>query len=108
MKPRFLIAMICLLGTAATAHADSTAVWEGRVRVGGILIDETGDRSAMQETYNLFEGVSLSSLFLKGHSDPRTHLLLDLTDINLGDRRGRFDFRRVGALHLVSTYAESR
>ena len=76
--------------------------------MGGILIDETGDASVMQETYNLFEGVSLSSLYLKGHTNPRTHLLLDLTDVNLGDRRGRLDFRQVGSLHLVSTYAENR
>lgn len=107
MKRPCLIAIICLLA-AGVAHADSTAVWEGRVRVGGILIDETGDRSTMQETYNVFEGFSLSSLYLKGRSNPRTHLLLDLTDVNLGDRHGRFDFRRVGALHLTSTYAENR
>jgi hypothetical protein len=107
MKRRCLIAIICLLG-AGSARADSTSVWEGRVRVGGILIDETGDRSVMQETYNVFEGVSLSSLYLKGHSNPRTHLLLDLTDVNLGDRRGRLDFRQVGVLHLSSTYAENR
>jgi hypothetical protein len=25
--------------------------------------------------------------------------------VNLGDRRGRLDFRQVGTLHLVSTYA---
>lgn len=107
MIRRWLVAISCL-SCAGLARADSTAVWEGRVSVGGILIDETGDRSAMQETYNVFEGVSLSSLYLKGHSNPRTYLLLDLTDVNLGDRRGRFDFRRVGTLHLSSTYAESR
>jgi len=107
MKRRCLIALICLV-SAGSARADSTAVWEGRVRVGGILIDETGDRSVMQDTYNIFEGVSLSSLYLKGRSNPLTHLLLDLTDVNLGDRRGRLDFRRVGTLHLVSTYAENR
>ena len=78
------------------------------MRAGGILIDETGDQSVMQETYNLYEGFSLSSLYLKGHTNPRTHLLLDLTDINLGDRRGRLDFRRVGSLHLESRYSENR
>ena len=108
MKRRALIAMIVCLPCAGVAHADSTSVWEGRIRMGGTLIDDTGDKSIMQDTYNLYEGFSLSSLYLKGQTNPFTHLLLDLTDVNLGDRRGRLDFRRVGALHLESTYAESR
>ena len=107
MLRRLIIAISCL-ACAGSARADSTAVWEGRVRMGGILIDETGDASAMQETYNLYEGFSLSSLYLKGRSNPRTHFLLDLTDVNLGDRRGRLDFRRVGSLHLTSRYSENR
>jgi hypothetical protein len=107
MIRRAIFVISCLV-CATIARADSTAVWEGRVRAGGILIDETGDQSVMQETYNLYEGFSLSSLYLKGHTNPRTHLLLDLTDINLGDRRGRLDFRRVGSLHLESRYSENR
>jgi hypothetical protein len=109
MKRRALIAMMFCLGCASVARAgDSTSVWEGRVRVGGILMDDTGNKSVMQDTYNIFEGVSLSSLHLNGQFDPRNHLLLDLTDINLGDRRGQLDVRRAGTLHLLSTYAESR
>jgi hypothetical protein len=105
---RFVLISILLLAPAGAAHADSTAVWDGRVRAGGIIIDETGDRSVMQETFNLYEGFALSSLYLRGRMDARTHLLLDLTDINLGDRRGKFDFRRTGMLNLRSTYAENR
>ena len=52
MMRRILISMLCLF-CAGAARADSTSVWDGRVRMGGILIDETGDASVMQETFNL-------------------------------------------------------
>lgn len=76
--------------------------------MGGIMLDETGDRSTMQDTYNIFEGFSLSSIYLKGRTGPRTHLLLDAQDVNLDDRKGRVDFRSVGILSLRARYDESR
>jgi hypothetical protein len=105
---RVLLISLFALASATGARADSTAVWDGRVRAGGVLIDETGNASLMQETYNIYEGFTLSSLYLKGRMNPLTHLLLDLTDINRGDRRGTLDFRRIGSLHVRSTYAENR
>lgn len=103
-----LALLACLLFAVPAAAADSTAVWEGRIRLGGVIIDETGDASVMQETFNLYEGFAVSSLYLRGRANERTHLLLDLTDINLGDRRGRLDFRRTGILNLQSSYSENR
>ena len=93
---------------AGSAVADSTSVWDGRVRMGGIVKDETGDQSVMQETFNVYDGFSVTSLYLKGRFNPRTHLRFDLNDINLDDRNGTLDFRRSGVLHFQSRYDESR
>ena len=106
---RLLIATsLCVLaaGTAAAAEGDSH--WEGRVRAGGIWLDESGDATTMPETYNVYDGFSLSSIWLKGRTDPRTHLQLDLSNINQDSRKGLLDFRRTGALRFQSRYTESR
>ena len=105
---RRLILLASVLALPATATADSTTVWDGRVRMGGILKDENGDRTTTQETFNIHEGYSLSSLYLNGRFNPLTHLRLDLTDINLDDRRGTFDFRKTGILAARARYDESR
>jgi hypothetical protein len=97
-----------LLAAPAYANADSTSVWEGRVRAGGIVKDETGDRTTTQETFNVYEGFSVSSLYLRGRFNPLTHLRFDATDINLDDRRGTLDFRRTGLLNLRARYDQSR
>ena len=88
--------------------ADSTSVWNGQVRLGGVYKDETGDVSVMQETFNIYEGFTVSSLYLKGRFDPRNHLRLDLTDINRDNRQGLFEYRRTGVARLYSRYDESR
>ena len=76
--------------------------------MGGIVMDETGDRTTMEETFNLYEGFSLSSLYLNAHRNPGNHLLLDLTDINLDDRRGNLEYRQSGLLRFRSRYDQSR
>ncbi|HEX5132986.1 MAG TPA: hypothetical protein VFX92_10920 [Candidatus Krumholzibacteria bacterium] len=109
MMRRLIIATFLLAaGAGVAAAADGDSHWDGRVRLGGIYFDETGDATTMPETYNVYDGFSLSSLYLKGYTDPRTHLLLDLTNINQDARRGNLDFRRSGMLHLTSRYNESR
>jgi len=93
---------------AGSAVADSTSVWDGQIRMGGIVKDETGDKSVMQETFNVYEGFSVTSLYLQGRFNPRTHLRFDLNDINLDDRNGQLEFRRSGVFSLRSRYDESR
>lgn len=107
---RALIIAIALLSVGAVfaAGADSDSRWDGRVRMGGVWMDQTGDQSTMPETYNVYDGFSLSSIYLKGRANPRTHLLLDLSDINQKDRRGVLDFRRTGTLRFLSRFTESR
>jgi len=110
MKRRVGIAvMVALfaLGVAGVALADTPSL-EGKVRMGGVWLDQTGDESTMPETYDIYDGFFLSSIYLKGRPDAHTHLMLDLTDINQDDRKGVFDMRRTGMLHFRSRYNESR
>lgn len=97
-----------IAASAATAAYADYGTWEGKVRMGGIWLDETGDESTMPETYNIYDGFMLSSIYLKGRRDERTHLTLDLSDINQDNRKGYLDFRRTGMLHFRSRYTESR
>jgi hypothetical protein len=93
------LALALLAGTAA-AQSESASSWTGRVRAGGIYLDETGDATTMPETFNIYDGFTLSSIYLKGHAGPRSTLLLDLSDINQDGRRGTLDFRQTGILHI--------
>ncbi len=103
-----LLAWASAMLIAGSARADSTSVWDGGIRMGGIVKDEVGDQSVMQETFNVYEGYSVTSLYLKGRFNPKTHLRFNLNDINLDDRNGTLDFRRTGMLHFRSRYDESR
>jgi hypothetical protein len=109
--PRNLV-IVALGAVLATALADNARAqtwnWDGKLRVGGIFLDETGDRTTMQETFNIYDGFSVSSIYLNGYRDPKTHLLLDLSDINLGDRHGNLEYRQSGLLRFRSRYDESR
>jgi len=110
MKRRVLIAFVAALIAASAAGAvlADSQIWDGKVLMGGVWLDQTGDESAMPETYDIYDGFFLSSLFLKGRPDDRTHLMLDLTDINQDNRKGVLDVRRTGMLHFRSRYNESR
>ena len=105
---RRLIIAVSLLAMTAGAAVAADSHWDGRVRMGGIWLDQTGDQSTMPETYNIYDGFTVSSIYLKGYSDPRTHLMLDLTNINQDARKGSLDFRRTGMLRLQSRYTENR
>lgn len=110
MKRRVMIVILGALvaaSAAGTVYADSWT-WDGKVRMGGAWLDQTGDESTMPETYNIYDGFTLSSINVKGKSDPLTHLMLDLNDANQDNRNGVFDFRRAGMLHFRSRYTESR
>jgi len=105
------IATWCLLVCAAVVpvrvHADSTSVWEGDLRVGGVIKDETGDMSAMQETFNVHEGVTITRFRLTGRFDRNTHLYVDGDNLTLDGRRASLDFRRTGTGRFRSRYDES-
>jgi len=107
MRIGAVLLVTCAVLIPAGARADSTSVWEGNVRVGGAMEDEEGDRSLMQETFNIHEGITFTRLFLNGRFNSNTHLYFDADNITLDGRRANFDLRRNGLGRLRLRYDES-
>jgi hypothetical protein len=99
------IATVVLVLTASTPWA---ATLNGTVRVGGLIVDEVGDRSTVQETHNLHEGFALSRIQLAGTLDPRNTFTLDLRDLNRDSRAGNFAYRVPGRFRLTAAYDQGR
>lgn len=99
------IALAMLAVAAAASWANTLS---GTVQVGGIFLDEDGDRSAVQETYNLYDGFVVSRIHLTGVQDSRNSFMLDVRDINLDSRTGRFMYQKPRLLRLTAGYDQSR
>jgi len=99
------IATMIFMLAAATPWAGTLS---GTVKVGGIFVDEEGDRSTVQETYNLYDGFSLSRIQLAGSFNPRSNFTLDLRDLNLDSRAGDFAYRVPGRFRLTAGYDQNR
>jgi len=82
--------------------------WDGTIKVGGIVIDEEGDLSTVQETYNIHDGFSLTQIRLSGGPDPNHYLRLDLREINLDGRQGDFLYRKPGMFRLKASFDQHR
>lgn len=95
-----LLMLVAAAPWAATLH--------GTVRVGNVFLDETGDPSTVQETYDLEEGFALSRVKLAGTLNPGSTFLLDLRDLNLRSRSGDFTYRVPGQLKLTAGYDQNR
>lgn len=80
----------------------------GSVLVGNVFVDEVGDASAVQETYDVEEGFALSRIHLIGAFDPRNTFTLDLRDINLRSRAGDLALRVPGRFKLTAGYDQNR
>jgi len=82
---------------------------DGIVKVGYVYLDETaGDLSVIQETYNIYENLSITQFMLHGNATPNTYFSLDLRDINNHNRKAAFDFRVPGLLKFRTTYDQDR
>jgi hypothetical protein len=99
------IATMALMLSAATSWA---ATWSGSVRLGGLILDEVGDQSTVQETYDLEEGFALSRIQLTGTFDPRSTFMLDLRDLNLRSRAGHLAYRVPARFKLTAGYDQNR
>ncbi len=99
------IATTVLMLVATTPWAGTLG---GTVKVGGIFLDEVGDRSAVQETYNLEEGFALSRIQLTGTFDARSTFMLDLRDLNLRSRAGDLAYRVPGLFKITAGYDQNR
>jgi len=97
-----------LLVVLLAASAPRAAALDGSVKLGGLIMNQTGDRSAVQETYDLYDGFSISELRLSGMIDERRYVRLDLREVNLDSRRGDFLYRVPGTLQLSAGFDQSR
>lgn len=99
-----------LLATVMTFAAAPllAGTWDGTIKVGGITIDETGDKSAVQETFNIHDGFDLNQIRLNGAPTPDHYFSLNLRNINLDGRQGDFLYRRPGMFRLTASLDEHR
>lgn len=105
------IAIATLLAAAVVtlgAPASSARSLDGTVKVGGVFLDQTGDRTAVQEISDVYDGFALSQIRLDGSLDPRQYVMLDLRDINLDSRQGDLLYRMPGTLKLTAGYVQHR
>ena len=83
--------LLLVVGPLASAWAGSL---NGTVKVGGIFKDETaGDLSVMPETFNIYEGFTISGIDLNGTVGRRGYYRLDVREVNQESARGIFSFR---------------
>jgi len=108
MRKKMLATLLTPLVVILAAAPLRAGTWNGTVKVGGIIRNEVGDRSAVQETYNIHSGFSLTELRLVGTPNPENYLRLDLREINLDSRQGNFLYRRPGRLKVSASLVQNQ
>src|SRR5512140_1947540 len=108
MQTRTLTAVRITLLVALPGAAARGGTLHGTVKLGGIIENQTGDRSAVQETYNVYNGFSLDQLRLSGTPGQSDYLMLDLREINLDSRRADLVYRRPGFFGFNAGYDQTR
>ena len=60
------LATLCstLVVMLVAASPPSAGALDGTLKLGGVIRNQTGDRSAVQETYNVYDGFSLTEIRL--------------------------------------------
>lgn len=96
------------LVVALAASSTWASTLDGTVKVGGVIFSESGDRSAVQETYNIYDGFSLTQIRLNGRLDRGHSFMLDLREMNLDSRKGNLVYRIPGAFKLTAGYDQNR
>ncbi len=100
------LALLLGLLYAAPVHC---ATLNGTLTLGNISLDEdAGDLSAMQETYNIHDGFSVSQILLNGQLSDRNMFQLDLREINLDSRKGLFTYRLADVGDVTVRYDQHR
>jgi len=108
MRMRTIAAALVLVIAGLAAAGPAAGALDGTVKLGGIFLDEEGDRSVMQETYNVYDGFNLAQIRLDGLLSPSHYLRLDLQDLTLDSRKGDLVYRVPGALKLTAGYDRHR
>jgi hypothetical protein len=97
-----------VLATAFVSPTEAGSV-QGVVKLGAISIDESGkDLTAMQETYNIYEGFSVSQIKLNGQVGQRSSFFLDLKEINQDSGKGLFTYRVQDLAKFTVKYGRHR
>lgn len=101
-----LVTTFVLLLVAQTATAGNVT---GVIKLGTVMIEEEiGDLTAIQETYNIYEGFSVANVRLNGTMGRRSSFLLDLKEINRDSGRGLFTYRVQDLAKLSVKYGQHR
>ena len=100
-------AWVTLVVALAASSAWAGAL-DGTIKMGGVIFSEAGDRSAVQETYNIYDGFSVTQILLDGRPNPSQYFRLDLREINLDSRQGDLVYRVPGAFKLTAGYDQNR
>lgn len=108
MKTRPFATILATLALVLTASSPRAGTLDGSVKVGGVILSEEGDLSAVQETYNVHDGFAISQIRLNGKLNPRNYFSLNLEDINLDSRKGSVDFRAPGTFKITGDFAQNR
>jgi hypothetical protein len=102
---QMLMVLLIVMLLAPTVLAGTL---NGTVKLGGIFMDERGDRTSVQETYNIFNGFSVNQIYLNGTPTATDHFTLDLRELTLDSRKGSFVYRRPGVFKLTADYDRNR
>ncbi len=108
MRTTTITAACVTLVVTLAASAPSAGTLDGTVKLGGIIMNEAGDRTAVQETYDVHDGFSLAQIRLNGTFDPRHYFALDLRDINQDARQGDLVYRVPGTFKLTAGLDQHR
>ena len=108
MRTQTMVISIVTMVSMFAASTARAATVSGTVRVGGLFVDEVGDLSTVQETYNLYEGFTLSRIQLMGTLDPKNSFTLDVRDLNRDSRAGDLTYRVADRFKLRAGYDQSR
>jgi hypothetical protein len=97
-----------VLAGLSAAPAWSSRV-DGVIKLGGITIEEdAGDLSAMQETYNIHDGFSLTQILLNGKLTDRDFFRVDLQEINLDARKAHLSYNIPRLVRLTARFDQHR
>jgi hypothetical protein len=103
-----LATLLTMLVVALGTSPLQAGTWNGTVKLGGVFLDEDGDKSTVQETYNIHKGFSLTQLRLAGAPSPESYFMIDLREINLDGRQANLLYRRPGKLKLTASLDQHR
>jgi hypothetical protein len=96
------------LAMALAASLACATDLDGTVKLGGIIRNQAGDRTTTQETFNVYDGFSLSQIALQGMLTPRQYVALDLQEINLDSRQADLVYRLPGIVKVTADYRQHR